>query len=157
MTKQAQRFGLFVALMAFVALGCDDDTANNPDQFGDVPDGSDVPVNGPYLQLENPAPGEALRIFYNSDSNVQVRFLSESNQAINGANLSFEIVSSTDYGVGNLRFLGLDFIVATSHETLDRIDRVGGIRHLLMSSRLADQTVALVGECHDRWRGPVSG
>lgn len=102
MKRQMWKWMAALGVVALLLGGCDDDTGTGDNidvRGGDnvLPDGN-IATNT--LVIENPAADEngdhVLKLVYNSDANIDVRYLDVNNSPIDGANLSFDILTSTD-------------------------------------------------------------
>lgn len=88
--------------LAAMSVGCGDEggtqvpTLDGGSDLANAPDGGDIgEIGSSYLESHNPRPGEALRLFHGSDANLEIGFYGPDMSPIQGANLTFEIVSSS--------------------------------------------------------------
>ena len=73
------------------------------------------------------------------------------------ADLNLDIFAfATDDRIRNHLLFGLNFGVATSHESLDGVDRATWVSDRLASSWFADDDFVFVGVCHNARRQPVA-
>lgn len=98
-----KRQTLLLALLAAFALmagACDEGTkktnTTDPDGFQDGTNLDTIDIERSYIQVTNPPNGEALKLFFQSDSNIEVGFFGPDNLPIPNVTLAFEILSATD-------------------------------------------------------------
>src|SRR6185503_8300199 len=58
--------------------------------------------------------------------------------------------------IGNLFDLFSNFVIATSHKSLNRIDSIFGVGYRLPFSNLTNKAASILCESHDRWRGATT-
>ncbi|PJB44612.1 MAG: hypothetical protein CO108_08455 [Deltaproteobacteria bacterium CG_4_9_14_3_um_filter_63_12] len=88
-----------ILALAVLAGACDEGTKNtnpDPDGFQDGTNLDTIDIERSYLEVINPPNGEALKLFFQSDSNLEVGFFGPDALPIPNVSLAFEILSSTD-------------------------------------------------------------